>query len=505
MERDRNTEKGNSDWVLDYFIDPKNKKMHYEQFARKLMSSFLSTNLSINQLDMQDELMSIYEDVKDARQFNETYIGHELSEASIPGMWGYMLGVRLGGNTVAREVSEKESALEPEAMRGFMKIIGYNEKKASGTFTSGGSIAVFTAVDVAIKKVKREFEASHKQIEKPLIFLVNPYAHYSLHKAIDALGGPNRMVEKVEVDAPGFKMDVNDLKEKVQKYISEGRIIAGIFAIAGETETGLVDPLDEIQKVAEKYKIFTIADAAFGAPFRLSRKGDLFKGMEKFDATIIDGHKMLYTPYSNGAVLFRDKHDHVLLNLGVKAPYVKFESSEKKMLKSLSYKNSHFSLGEKRYEGSGGPGSILSTVAVLRTLGIEGIATVCDRDLDRIEHLHDRLNNSSVLMPIHKPDINLQCFRIRPELEREFKINSSQRTDIVERSRIDDLDNGVTGKDGYFFSSTDFDLPNYKGQIEGTSVWRSCIMNPRTTDKIIDVAISELENSVLRRLQSSKK
>jgi len=464
---------------------------------------FLGANPSAEQQKIARQLMGIFDEVKDARQFNETYIGHMLSEASIPGMWGYMLATRLGSNTVAREVSELESRLEPEAIRGLMKMVGYDQNEASGTFTSGGSIAVFTAIDVAVKRIKRQFDEAEKQIDKPLVILYNKFAHYSFHKAVDALGGPARMIEKMEVESPGFRMNPRDLEKKIEQSLKEGKIVAAVFAIAGETETGIVDDLTQISKISKKHGIFTIADGAYGAPYRLSRKSSLFKSLNEYDAITIDGHKALYTPYSNGAVLFKDKHNHVLLNLGVKAPYVKFEEKEEAILRNLSYKNLGFSLGEKRFEGSGGAGSILSTVAVLRTLGLEGLTTVYDITLDRIEYLNDRLNRSKILMPIHEPDVNLQCFRIRPDVEHLFGVNdNSRRSDIVEKSRIDDVDKGLRGKGGFFFSSTDFDLPNYYGKIEQTAVWRACLMNPRTSNKILDQAVAELESSVLKRLGS---
>lgn len=489
--------------VLNYFIDPQNPHMGYEKFARETLEMFTNGDNSQESKEMQEQLMGMFTQIKDARKFNETYIGHMLSEASIPGMWGYMMALRLGSNTVAREVSEMESRLEPEAIHGLMEIVGYNPNEASGTFTSGGSMAVFTALDVAVKRIKREFDISKKTLDKPLVVLYNKYSHYSFHKAIDALGGPNRMIEKVEVSSPNFRMDTKDLESKINQYLREGRIIAAIYGIAGETETGLVDNLLEISKIAMRHNIFTIADGAYGAPYRLSRKGELFRGIESFGAIIIDGHKALYTPYSNGAILFKDKKDHVLLNLGVKAPYVKFEENEEALLRNLAYKNPKFSLGEKRFEGSGGAGSIISTVAVLRTFGLDGLATVYDMTLDRIDYLHERLNQSQVLMPIHKPDVNLQCFRIRPEIERKYGIlDNSRRSEIVEKSRIDDVDKGLTGSGGFFFSSTDFDLPDYNGTVLPTSVWRACLMNPRTTNEILDKAVAELEKSVLQRLQS---
>jgi len=125
-------------------------------------------------------LGSVVRDVKDARVFNSTYLGHMLTEASIPGMLGYMLGIRTGSNTVAREVSFMESNLEPEAMKGLAKIIGYDPEIADGTFTSGGSMAIQTAL--VARRTQMENQGIIASREHPFVVIGTPYTHYSWDK-----------------------------------------------------------------------------------------------------------------------------------------------------------------------------------------------------------------------------------------------------------------------------------------------------------------------------------
>lgn len=543
MERVKQNEKEKQrEWVLDYFIDPHNGGMEYENFSNLLLKTAVGSSDSPENEKILSKMSALFNELKDARRFNETYIGHMLSEASIPAIVAHMYATRLGSNSVAPEVSKLETKHEPEAIKFLLDIVGYDKDKASGTFTSGGSMAVFTALTVARKKIQERYEVEAKKkgleanIPEPLFVFTTPMAHYCLHKALDFLGGQNRQIHSIPVATEGLKMSPQDLEQRIAERRSKGDTIMAVYAIAGETETGLVDPLEEIADVAEKYDIFTIADAAYGAPYRWSSKEKLFKGLPRFDAVVVDGHKALYTPYPNGAVLFKSANDHVLFGMGVDATYVQMGDDSEDFRHALLYKDRetgepldfdnekdnrviNLMLGKKRPEGSGTAASILSTVATKRTLGEDGLRAVYEITLDRIDHLYERLEKSEWLKPFHKPDVNVLCFTLSEKAERMFgfpsneKAKNVKRTEILEevRQELNTNDGGKTieGKTGYFLSSTDLPLDEIdkeetikKGKEirKKHYVLRAVLMNPRTTDAIIDDAVEKMESIIEAKL-----
>jgi len=80
-----------------------------------------------------------------------------------------------------------------------------------------------------------------------------------------------------------------------------------IAATAGTTDTGAVDPLDELADVARQHGLWLHVDGAYGAPFALTEHGkQLLRGIERSDSVVLDPHKGLFLPFGSGAVLVRE-------------------------------------------------------------------------------------------------------------------------------------------------------------------------------------------------------
>lgn len=488
--------------VLSAYYDSANPQTDLMPLMDSIIDLSLTGQDSIEAERVGKELKHLTQQLDGARKFNETYIGHMLTRASIPGLMGMLLGEVTNSNTVAREVSFVESDMESEAIQYLANIIGYDKDKADGTFTSGGSTAIQTAL--LARRTQMEAAGLKATEEHPFVLVGTEYTHYSWDKMARILAGPGskadglRIVKK-NVGTSSFKMNPKLLQEVLEEEKKSNNPLMAVIVLGGETETGLVDPISELVKVAADFDVPVIVDGAYGAPFRLSRNGQLFKGMEQSYATIVDSHKCLHTPYSNGSVIFENGHN----------AFYGFGERD-------SYLGSGAHLGRKRIEGSMGPGAILSTIAVLRTLGNEGLKTVFDLSLDRIEYLYDRVDKSDFLMPLHTPEINVLCFGLKPNVVTQLGFNSLKDIEkFIDETRYE-LDNGVRGGEGkgrYFFSSTSLPVSAGEGfagykdpgdQLQKVPVYRGVIMNPRTTDAIVEEAVTGLEKIIKKRLEGSK-
>lgn len=467
------------------FFDPENRDAELEAFFDSLldMSDGREGQGFVSRRNPQvfRALRDIFDRVKEAQRFNERYLGHMLSEPSIPSMLGYMLAMRINSNTVSYEVSELESELEPIAIQWMAELIGYDPDKASGTFTSGGSLANTTAFWVAREKAEDE----HPDYEGQFVILTSPFAHYSVKKSAEILAGPSTngrsagiVVE--QVGSENLAMDPEALEDKIRQLEAEGKVVMAVVAIAGETETGVIDPLDEIADVTKQFGIFLHADAAYGLPYKLSSRGQLFDGIERADSVTFDPHKALYVPYSAGAVIFKNPKDHGKINFTAEDAGYTFDAG--------------VSLGQKRIEGSMGAGGILATIGFIEALTDSQLQALYDHTLNNIEYMYDRLEDSSILMPIHTPDLNVLCFTLRPEFRREIGVETFEQLHKVVKDSRQALDSEY----GFFFSATDLDIDDSVEPVNpgDPKIWvfRAVLMHPRTEPHHIDEAIAGLED-----------
>lgn len=440
-------------------------------------------------LQMREEIKPITERLLETRQLNETYMGHMTPQPIIPAIWGNMISAYINANTCAREASQAETKMEPEAIGYLMEMVGYKYGEASGVFTTGGTEANHTALTLARLLVEKEAHEKNNRVDKTTI-LASPYAHYSLGKSVRQLGGLNQDIKVQVIQPEDYRMSVNDLEKKLKEMRHKGKSIMAVWAIAGETETGKVDDLQAISKLTEKYEVPLIVDGAYGAPYRISKVGEKFSGMERAFAVTLDPQKTFYEPYPAGALLFSKVEDHALIGDIQKASYAGFSEGYQNNLEA--FMNNDGNLGQKRLSGSMGAQAITATIASMRTLGMEGYRTIFNLTLDRIGHLHERLLKSDILYPLHEPDLNLLCFGLNEKVQKGLGIEDNDTLGRYVNTTRERLDKGITGQGGYHFSTTN--LPGDNGSEKW--VFRACLMNPRTTNRTIDDAIGQLEDDI---------
>jgi len=78
--------------------------------------------------------------------FSPRYLGHMVSDVSVPALLGHMAMLFENANLASREAAIVASSLETEAINLLAAMVGYDPKPARGHFTSGGTLANFEAV-----------------------------------------------------------------------------------------------------------------------------------------------------------------------------------------------------------------------------------------------------------------------------------------------------------------------------------------------------------------------
>src|SRR5690606_3333618 len=195
--------------------------------------------------------------------------------------------------------SPAAAELEIVCMQWLLKLFKFPVKKGGGIFTSGGSMANLTALVTARR------QKCGDDFSKAIIYM-SDQAHSSNIKAIRILGFKKEQVRIIPTDLE-YKMAINKLKYAIAKDRLEGLQPFCIIASAGTTNTGTVDPLNEIAKICKTEKLWFHIDGGYGGAAILAKKrNQLLKGIEKADSLTIDRHKWLFQPYEMGCLLVRN-------------------------------------------------------------------------------------------------------------------------------------------------------------------------------------------------------
>ena len=191
--------------------------------------------------------------------------------------------------------------MENQLIQWMGELVGYEEGFA-GNLTSGGSIANLTAVVTA----RDAHGIKGRDIERTVIY-VSEQMHHCLNKAFRIAGMGEAIIRQIPLDDT-FKIIPDRLEQQIQEDQATGLMPWLVVASAGTTDTGVIDPLQKIGEIANRFGLWFHIDAAYGGFFLLSEevKGQ-FQGIALADSLVMDPHKSLFIPYGLGAVLIKDK------------------------------------------------------------------------------------------------------------------------------------------------------------------------------------------------------
>jgi glutamate/tyrosine decarboxylase-like PLP-dependent enzyme len=170
---------------------------------------------------------------------------------------------------------------------------------AGGLFVSGGSMANLSCLAAARAVKLGGPDAS-------AVIYLSDQAHSSLTKGLRVLGFAAGQVRSVAVDEH-LRMDTRVLERMIAEDRQRGRTPFCVVASAGTTNTGAVDPLEQLSAICQAHEMWLHVDGAYGAAAALTKRGrDALRGLELADSIALDPHKWLFQPFEIGCVLVRD-------------------------------------------------------------------------------------------------------------------------------------------------------------------------------------------------------
>jgi len=347
------------------------------------------------------------------------------------------------------------SQIELVAIDWLREMCGLPET-AGGLFVSGGSMANLTALMTA-----RQAKLDNRS-ENAVVYF-SDQTHSSIEKALRVLGFAREQIRKLPSD-DAFRLRIESLRQAVAEDRAGGRQPFCVIANAGTTNTGAIDPMNEIADFCRQENLWLHVDGAYGAAACLSERGKkLLAGIERADSLSLDPHKWLFQPFEIGCVLARDAR---LLKKTFHTMAEYLEDTKRAEEEEINY----YDYGVQLTRGF----RALKLWLSLKTFGAAAFREAINHGFELAEFAENILRQSNRWRIVTPATMGIVTFRYVAEGCAENEINEIHRR-MVE----------MMAEDGFAFANST--------ALRGQTVMRFCAINPRTTEDDVRATIEQLE------------
>ncbi|MCP4745749.1 MAG: aminotransferase class V-fold PLP-dependent enzyme [Desulfobacteraceae bacterium] len=355
--------------------------------------------------------------------------------------------------------------IENSVIRWIANSIGFPEQSA-GNLTSGGSIANLTAIVCARDACRFSIRELHRYAA-----YTTEQVHHSINKAFHVAGIGQSVLRKIPVDSC-CRMDSHALSRQIASDKKAGLIPWLVVASAGTTNSGAVDPLNDIADIASANGLWFHVDGAYGGLFKLCPEAQsVLKGIERADSLVVDPHKTLFLPYGTGAVIVRDR-EHLFRSFSASADYMESILDDVDDINELSPADLSPEL-TRHFRG-------LRIWLPLKVLGTQPFRSALSEKIRLARYFYEKILKIEGFETGPYPDLSIVTFRYIPKSGSADKFNKRLVSSIQKNGRI-------------FISST---------RINANVVLRLAILCFRTHIAEVDEALEILTKTV-KKLEAS--
>lgn len=365
-------------------------------------------------------------------------------------------------NVGAYSIGPSAVAMERRVVRWLTDLCGYGED-AGGNLTSGGMMANFIGLKVGRDAVTGD-RAQHEGIHDRWAVYASEERHVSVDKAVDCVGLGRNALRPLPTDA-NFQVRLDLLEKAIAQDKKNGILPMCVVGVFGTTNTGAIDDIRELRRIADREGMWLHVDAAYGGGMLLSHDWPMRgRGLELADSITIDPHKWFYAPLDAGAVLVKNQR-RLTASFGIKPSYLTDEFDQA---------NERYQYYVHGFEQSRRFRSLKVWMSFKR-YGARQIGEWVDNNVRQAKHLYALAERHPEFEPASSPPMSAICIRYKGAQvsEDESKNLHAEVAQRVERS-------------GRFWISTT--------ELKGKSWFRINPVNFRTRQEHVEQLFALLES-----------
>lgn len=439
-----------------------------------------SPHFKHERLKLEREIFSLLEQLKnEVPTFTPRYIGHMLSEISLPALFGSIITLLHNPNNASIEVSKIAQKLERKSIEELCKMIGLNN--GYGHFTSGGTVANFEAIrrslyrfEIALAlalvlrrrnipinyyqtlhlswseietlrlqyqikeqdleshrlsligpwEVKEQVESSFQFDFRPPVLLIPGNKHYSWLKATQIFNLGQNSFWQIDLDSNG-RLSIDSFKALTAKAIREKRPILLVVSVAGSTELGEIDPIhllnQEILNLNRNKSIhlWHHCDAAYGGYYASLAHQKQTTRLSKDSCHAIKAisqcHSVTIDPHKLGYSPYSSGAILVKDKLHHQVPPI-----------PAAYLKHKEDIWTYTLEGSRSAAGAISTWLTTQTIGLneKGLGRILEKGLEARELMAKKLQAvDKQIRLLHSQDTNILCFCLAENSDPLSRVN----------------------------------------------------------------------------------
>jgi aromatic-L-amino-acid decarboxylase len=225
------------------------------------------------------------------------------------------------------------------------------------------------------------------------------------------------------------------LRAAIDDDLRDNILPMAIVANAGTTNTGAIDPLEQIGQVARNYGIWFHVDGAYGLPGILDeRLSHLYRGLEMVDSVIVDPHKWLGAAIGVAATFVRDRSLLERAFTQGAADYLEGsvdlgDAADARVEHTMDdFGIPYFNYGVELSSPCRG----IVVWALIREIGVEGMRERIVRHNDMARELAESCRQHPKLELLLEPTLSVCCFRyVSPEVDDLDQLNQRLHRRLV--------------------------------------------------------------------------
>jgi aromatic-L-amino-acid/L-tryptophan decarboxylase len=301
--------------------------------------------------------------------------------------------------------------------------------------------------------------------------------HSSIARAMRILGFQKHQLRRLPSD-DACRLVPDLLQSGVQEDRAKGLAPFCVIANAGTTNTGAIDPLNDIADLCQQENLWLHADGAYGAAALFSAKGRaLLAGIERSDSFSLDPHKWLFQPFDCALLMVRDR------SALRRAFHVREDEAE--YLQDARGREEEINLWDYSPELTR-PFRALKVWMSLQVFGAEAFAAAIERTMRLAEFAEAQLREDPLWEVTSRAQMAVVTFRCAPE--------------SWPAERVDALNRAIAAR----MQEEGFALV-LSTELRGQTVLRLCTINPRTSEEDIAKTAAALGQSARKAMQDLDK